>query len=134
MRTQLKRWWARLPLLWKVSVVVAFPSIALLLVMVAAGFMEYQRTEANEWVKHSLIVRTRIQDAQLKAEEIQTLANQYLLGHRVPVRARVEEQSAELASAIQELGPLVRDNPRQLAHFDETRNAFAKFQTALQKL
>jgi PAS domain S-box-containing protein len=134
LQAQLKRWWARLPLLWKVSVVVAFPTFALLTTMLSAGYMDYQRTEANEWVKHSLIVRTRIQDAQLQAEEIQTLANAYLLRHRASVRARAEEQAAALASSIQELGPLVRDNAQQLLRFEETRKAFEKFQAALQNL
>jgi two-component system, sensor histidine kinase and response regulator len=130
----LKRWWARLPLLWKVSAVVAFPTIALLLAMLSAVFMDYQRNEANEWVKHSLIVRTKIQDAQLQAEETQTLVNQYLLTHGARVRAKAEQQSAALASAIQELGSLVRDNPRQLARLAETRKTFVALQSAIRDL
>jgi two-component system sensor histidine kinase/response regulator len=134
LQARLKRWWARLPLLWKVSVVVAFPTVALLAAMLAAVYMDYQRTEANEWVKHSLIVRTRIQDAQLQAEEIQTEVGQYLLSHSARVRVGAEEQAAALASTIQEFGSLLRDNPQQLARLEKTRAAFGKFQAALRNL
>src|SRR5919112_1353969 len=117
-RSRVGRAWADLPLRAKGLVVIAIPLLALLLATVLFGFALAQDRRAQGAVLHTVEVEREI--AQVRVLVQAGVVGYVLTGER---RYLTSYQSArrELPKAVDDLGPLVDDNPGQAGRLKRVR-------------
>jgi PAS domain S-box-containing protein len=133
-RKRLRAWWVDRPIRTKGLVVVALPLIALFLIIPLLIYSNEQARGRENWVAHTLEVRTRIEGVRSPVFEATSRLRGYLLTGSPVFLGPYQAAAGEVPGAISSLGGLVSDNPIQVRRVARLRSVSGPLMVELAEL
>jgi CHASE3 domain sensor protein len=118
--------WANLPLLNKGLVVVAIPLVALVLATTLFFITERQQLEAESWVRHTSLVKDRLQRITRLMVDAETGVRGYLLTGNSSFLEPYSTSRQQLPEEMQALRSLITDNPEQTKRLDTLQSFYRR--------
>jgi CheY-like chemotaxis protein len=109
-----RRWrWRDLPVRDKGFIVIAFPLVPLLITSALFYASHVRANRADEWVAHTLQVKTELADALTLLVDTELGARGYLMTRSPDTLAAYRSANAALPGVLRRLVLLTADNPQQ---------------------
>ena len=112
---RVQRRWRNLAIRDKGLIVVAIPSLPLLLTSALIYANQREADKAERWVAHTLQVKTDLAQTLTLLVDAELSARGYVMTHSPEPLAAYQAASAALPQSLRRLAELVADNPQQIA-------------------